>query len=154
MTRIRLSVQKFLSALRSVHRGPLFSLFLAAGMLFTLMTFTACDCNNNGVDDCDTAGEQQYAARIASMQQELVQATAPNTTAKIYGTHDVSNTLSSGIAALTGVRYYRALGVNVNDAAPGTITYTWRPPDGANDFVFTGRQPEPGWDPARPVFAF
>lgn len=153
MTRIRLSVQKFLAALRSVHRGPLFSLFLAAGMLFTLMTFTACDCDNNGVLDCDETRNAQRNAELASMYNKVQQAAAPNTTAKIYGTHDVSNTLSSG-SAVSVVRYHRFLGVNVSGLAPSSVAYTWRPPAGASDFVFTDQQPEPGWDPAQPVFVF
>ena len=154
MMRCRQFVQRFVRGPTGAYRRAFVSLLLSAGALFALMTFTACDCDNNGVDDCYETANQLRNAEIASMNQKIAQEAAAKTTAKIYGTHDVSVTLSSSGAALTGVRYYSALGVNVNDAASGTITYTWRPPDGANDFVFTGRQPEPGWDPARPVFTF
>jgi len=154
MMRCQQFVERLMRGPTGAYRRAFLSLLLSAGAIFALMTFTACDCDENGVDDCDEFANKLRNAQIASMNNRLNQEQPPNVKAKINGTHDVSVTLSSGGAALTGVRYYSALGVNVNDAGSGMITYTWRPPDGANDFVFTGRQPEPGWDPARPVFTF
>jgi hypothetical protein len=153
MMRCQQFIQRFVRGPTGVYRQAFLSLLLAAGSVFALMSFTACDCDNNGVDDCNEAANSLRNAQIASMNSQLAKDSAPSTTAKIYGTHDVSATLSS-TAATASIRYYRFLWVNVDGDEPSSVTYTWRPPTGASDFVFSDQQPEPGWDPAHPVLVF
>ncbi len=158
MMRTGPSVQKFVSALTGAHRGALLSLLVTAGAIFALMTFTACDCNDNGIDDCDEAAEKAYEAIMKSLNSQVAKEAAPDATAKIYASHDaVSAGEGAGATDLAapGGRVWRWLGVDVTSGAPPSqVTYTWRPPEGASDYTFTERQPEPGWDPAQPVFVF
>jgi hypothetical protein len=127
-------------------------------MVFALMTFTACDCNDNGIDDCDYEAEQAWEARMMSLNSLVKKEVAPDATAKIYAKENAaSGGESAGTAGLAapGQQVWRILGIDVTGGVPPSrVTYTWTPPDGASDYTFPGRQPEPGWDPAHPVFIF
>jgi len=157
MMRIRQSIQRIVRGPTGPYRGALLSLLATVSAIFALMTFAACDCNNNGIDDCDYEAERVYAAYLRSLNENLAQAAAPDTTAEIQGTTETTATFKSAGSpnlAASSLRHSRVLGVDVTGAAPSAVTYIWRPPEGASDFIFTQRQPEPGWDPARPVFTF
>jgi hypothetical protein len=154
MMRCQQFVRRFVRGPTGAYRRAFLSLLLSAGAIFALMTFTACDCDNNGVDDCDTAANSAKNAQIASLNNQLNQQAQPAVQAKIY-----SKTRSLAGAAITaapaaGTRAMRILTRILADSTTATkITYTYTPPAGASDFTFSP-QPEPGWDPAAPVFIF
>ncbi len=116
-----------------------FYLLATAGLVFMMMTVAACDCNGNGIDDCDYQAEANYQARLVSMNNQLKQKAEPEVKAQIQGTHDV--------ASVSSVRHYRTLGADVVQGVTAPITYTWYPPTGASNFSFSGRQPDPGGPP-------
>jgi len=119
-----------------------FYLLLTAGLVFALMTLAACDCNENGVEDCDSAGEAAYNAEMVSrMAREYPQPT-PEVRPRIQKTGLVQT------GALTATRELH--GLMVFDPLPSyttPLTYTWYPPAGASNFEFFGKQPEPGGPP-------
>lgn len=119
-----------------------FYLLLTAGLVFALMTLAACDCNENGVDDCDSVGEAEYNAQMVSrLTREYPQPT-PEVRPRIQKTGLVQT------GALTATRVLH--GLMVFDPLPSyttPLTYTWYPPAGASNFEFFGQQPEPGGPP-------
>ncbi len=99
-------------------------LLLTAGLVFVLMTATACDCNDDGMDDCsgmvvDWAKYQQWSANRAKQLDE-----SPDFKAKI-----TDEDQEAAGRALPGERVHHALGGQiVGSPAPTAVTYTWSPP--------------------------
>jgi len=119
-----------------------FYLLLTAGLVFALMTLAACDCNENGVEDCDSAGEAAHAAEMASRMARQYPQPTPEVRPRIQKTGLVQT------GALTATRVLH--GLMVFDPLPSyttPLTYTWYPPAGASNFEFFGKQPEPGGPP-------
>jgi len=116
-----------------------FYLLATAGLIFALMTLVACDCNDNGIDDCDVAGEARYEAIMKSIHDTLSPQEKPPATPKIQST-SLGRT-----GVLTGTRVLHGLLLDSFDFTT-PITYTWYPPAGASNFDF-GREPESGGPP-------
>ena len=116
-----------------------FYLLATAGLVFALMTLVACDCNGNGIDDCDTSGEAMYDAMMKSANDKLQSQEKPPATPKIQSTN------LGRTGALTGTRVSHGLLLDSFDFTT-PITYTWYPPAGASNFDFS-RKPEPGGPP-------
>jgi hypothetical protein len=153
MMRCRQFVRRFVRGPTGAYRRAFLSLLLSAGAIFALMTFTACDCDDNGVDDCDTAANDAKNAKIASMNQWLKETAAAAAQGRIY--NEGGGSPADADVAAAGQRVMRILALSVTGSISATkVTYTYTPPDGASDYSFPGRQPVPGWDPARPVFVF
>lgn len=116
-----------------------FYLLATAGLVFALMTLVACDCNGNGIDDCDTSGEAMYDAMMKSANDKLQSQEKPPATPKIQSTN------LGRTGALTGTRVSHGLLLDSFDFTT-PITYTWYPPAGASNFNFS-RKPELGGPP-------
>ncbi|MBP8864726.1 MAG: hypothetical protein KBH71_10845, partial [Anaerolineae bacterium] len=116
-----------------------FYLLATAGLVFALMTLVACDCNGNGIDDCDTSGEAMYDAMMKSANDKLQSQEKPPATPKIQSTN------LGRTGALTGTRVSHGLLLDSFDFTT-PITYTWYPPAGASNFNFS-RGPEFGGPP-------
>ena len=98
-----------------------FYLLATAGLIFALMTLVACDCNDNGIDDCDVAGEARYEAIMKSIHDTLSPQEKPPATPKIQST-SLGRT-----GVLTGTRVLHGLLLDSFDFTT-PITYTWYPP--------------------------
>ncbi|MDX9952980.1 MAG: hypothetical protein RBT75_02745 [Anaerolineae bacterium] len=135
--------------LASVFRGKAgaafqtaFYLLATAGLVFALMTLAACDCDNDGYDDCDYDRPQNdWVWRTSTLNQETPQPT-PEVRPRIQKTGSVRT------ESLTLTRELH--GLMVFDPLPSysiPLTYTWYPPAGASNFDFLSQDPEPGGPP-------
>ncbi len=115
-----------------------FYLLLTTGLVFAMMTLAACDCNDNGIDDCNVEEEAKYEARLQSLYSKIRGKSEPQAKPKIQSSQAIQMTNSGDVLHI------------LNMDTPDTttpITYTWYPPAGATNFTFPSRQPEAGGPP-------
>jgi len=141
MKRILSSIRRVTSTRVGTFVQATVYLLLTAGLVAVMMAVAACDCNDNGIDDCDYEREKEYQAKLISLNRQSSPDLAPDFAANI-------KKASGGMKAGPEQRVSHLLGGKVTGGTPpAQVDYEWLPPEGATGFLFPARQPEPGGPP-------
>jgi|GEM_PF-1320459 len=116
-------------------------LLLTAGLVFVLMSISACDCDEDGRDDCDGT---IVNPRLVSANLQMRSKPAANF---------VPHIRAASSSAAPGARVRHNLSGSIGTPAPNRVDYKWRHPEGASSFSFADRQPS-DYDPKTGTFFF